>query len=324
MIDYALAVGSARLTERLFGTSLDVLRDVQGRRVGDILHDLRSPASDQTLAQAEALVTGWDTPPLTADVLARAPRLRLVVHAGGGTDHLFPDGYGDLTVLDVGDVNAVPVAEYTLAMILLANKETFRAQQLYRHRRTVVDREEEFPVAGNYDRTIGVISASRIGRLVIDHLESFPGLRTLLYDPHPSARTGVPPGIRRVDLDTLLASSDVVTVHAPVLPETHRMIGSRELALLRDGATLINTARGSLIDAGALEAELVSGRIRAILDVTDPEPLPPGSPLYDLPHVLLTPHMAGSVGTELRRMGAAVADHLTAAAHQRATLPAPR
>jgi phosphoglycerate dehydrogenase-like enzyme len=94
----------------------------------------------------------------------------------------------------------------------------------------------------------------------------------------------------------------VVSLHAPLLPETRHMLGARELALMPDGATLINTARGGLIDAAALEAELGRGRLFAVLDTTEPEVLPPHSPLYELPNVFLTPHIAGSLGRETERL----------------------
>jgi phosphoglycerate dehydrogenase-like enzyme len=104
-------------------------------------------------------------------------------------------------------------------------------------------------------------------------------------------------------VDDLCRRSDVVTVHAPALPETHHMLDARRLALLPDGALVINTARGSLIDTEALTEACATGRVSAILDVTDPEPLPAGHPLFGLPNVLFTPHLAGAQGRELRRLG---------------------
>jgi phosphoglycerate dehydrogenase-like enzyme len=108
----------------------------------------------------------------------------------------------------------------------------------------------------------------------------------------------------------VLRSVDVLSLHAPLLPETIGMIGARELALLRDGATLVNTARGALIDTDALTRECASGRLDAILDVTDPEPLPDDSPLYDLPNVSITPHISGSLGSETFRLTDAALDEL--------------
>jgi phosphoglycerate dehydrogenase-like enzyme len=117
-------------------------------------------------------------------------------------------------------------------------------------------------------------------------------------------------GVRLVELDVLALSSDVVTIHAPELSQTRHLFDGDRLALLPDGATLVNTARGSIVDTVALTKELVSGRLNAVLDVTDPDFLPAGSPLYDLPNVLLTPHIAGSLGNELARMAHAAMDEL--------------
>lgn len=106
-----------------------------------------------------------------------------------------------------------------------------------------------------------------------------------------------------MELDELVRRADVVSLHAPSLPETRQLIDQRRLALMRDGAVLINTARGALVDTDALTEELVSGRLDAVIDTTDPEVLPADSPLYELDNVLLTPHVAGSMGAETERMG---------------------
>jgi phosphoglycerate dehydrogenase-like enzyme len=116
--------------------------------------------------------------------------------------------------------------------------------------------------------------------------------------------------VRRVDLDALLATSDVVSLHAPALPSTERMVGAAELARMMNGATLINTARGVLVDHEALTAELRTGRISAVLDVTDPEPLPTGHPLLALPNCVVTPHLAGSQGSELGRLADLVIEEI--------------
>jgi phosphoglycerate dehydrogenase-like enzyme len=109
-------------------------------------------------------------------------------------------------------------------------------------------------------------------------------------------------GASLVPLREALQRSDILSLHAPELPQTRHMIGAAELRLLPDHATLINTARGSLVDTAALERECATGRIHAILDVTEPEPLPSDSILFDLPNVMLTPHLAGSMGSETQRL----------------------
>ena len=109
-------------------------------------------------------------------------------------------------------------------------------------------------------------------------------------------------GLERVLQIDKLREADVVSLHAPLLASTRGMIDARRLSLMRDGATLVNTARGAIVEGAALERELVSGRMSAVLDTTDPEQLPADSPLYQLPNVFLTPHVAGALGAETERL----------------------
>jgi phosphoglycerate dehydrogenase-like enzyme len=263
------------------------------------------------LPRADVLLTGWGCPRIGQRVLARAPRLRAIVHAAGTVkDHVTAACWErDLQVSSAAAANAVPVAEYTLAAILFANKRVFRLQRRYAETRAFTWGAREFPGLGNFRKTIGVVGASRIGRRVIELLRPFD-FDVQVYDPYLSAAEAVALGARSVALDDLLRTSDVVTLHAPAVAATKHVIDRARLALLRDGTTLINTARGWLVDGEALTAELVSGRIDAVIDTTEPEVLPPDSPLYDLPNVVLTPHIAGAMGTETQRMAALAIDEI--------------
>jgi phosphoglycerate dehydrogenase-like enzyme len=138
--------------------------------------------------------------------------------------------------------------------------------------------------------------------MVAERLRAFD-LQVLISDPYLTTAQAAELGAELVDNDTLFRRSDILSVHAPLIPETVGLVDARLLALLPDGAVLINTARGKIIDAEALIRECVSGRIDAVLDVTEPEPLPPDSPLLDLPNVFITPHVAGAVGNEIARLG---------------------
>ncbi len=276
-----------------------------------VVRDFADPAVAGVLAEAEVLLTGWGCPRLTAGVLARMPRLRTVVHAAGSVKHHVTDACWErgLTVASAAGANAVPVAEYTVAAILFSGKRVLHAAHVYREKRTWVNALDVIGGGGNHRHTVGVVGASRIGRRVVELLRPYD-MRILLHDPYVDGERVRALGAEPVPLDVLAARSDTVTIHAPELPETRHLFDRRRLALLRDGATLINTARGSLVDTAALTGELVSGRLNAVLDVTDPEVLPPDSPLYDLPNVLLTPHIAGSLGNELGRMAHAALDEL--------------
>lgn len=265
------------------------------------------PAISTRLADTEILITGWGCPPIDDAVLKAAPHLRAVVHTAGSVKgHLTPECWTrGLLVSSAADANAIPVAELTVAMILLTGKDVFGLRDRYRQDRTF-EPGEIIPGIGNYHRRVGIVGASRIGRRVMRLLAPFD-LTVSLTDPYmPSA----PPNVRLLALADLLRDSDVVSLHAPALPETHHLMNAQTLALIPDGGVLINTARGSLVDTDALVAELATGRINAVLDVTDPEPLPASSPLFELPNVFLTPHIAGSQGNELGRLGHTAADEL--------------
>ncbi|WP_436498771.1 hydroxyacid dehydrogenase [Actinokineospora sp. HUAS TT18] len=275
-----------------------------------IATDFATPAVAAVLGEVEVIVSSWGSPKIDAAVLDAAPRLRAVIHAAGSVRyHLTEDCWDrDIQVTSAAWVNAIPVAEYTLAAILFANKQVLRLSAEYKQRQRAADWLEMDGV-GNYRRTVGVVGASRIGRRVLALLAGHD-FDVLLYDPYVTESEAAALGARAVPLAELCAGSDVVTVHAPELPETRHLVNRDLLGLMRDGATLINTARGSLIDQDALIDELEAGRLHAVLDVTTPDVLPADSPLYQLPNVLLTPHIAGSLGGEMHRMADAAADEL--------------
>jgi len=257
------------------------------------------------LNEAEVIVSTWGMPAVDAAFLARTPRLRAICYAAGSvkafvTPALWERG---IAVSSAAPMNAVPVAEYTLAVILLANK---RFWNFMHHTRA----EAGVPEApGNYRRVVGVIGASMVGREVI-RLLHHTDLSIFLYDPFVDEDEAAGLGARKVELPELMAASDVVSLHAPNLPELRHMIDGEMLARVKDGATFINTARGALVDEAALLAELRTGRLYAVLDVTDPEPPAADSPFYTLPNVVYTPHIAGSMDAECERMADFAIDEL--------------
>ncbi|BEL06612.1 hydroxyacid dehydrogenase [Actinoplanes sichuanensis] len=262
-----------------------------------------SPAARAALADAEILISGWGAPRIDSGVLAAAPRLRAVVHAAGTVkrhvdEAVFEHG---IVVTSAAQANALPVAEFTMAALTLGAKAAFTRARRYAAPRPAggwpADRGP-----GLLGSTIGIVGASRIGRLVLERLRDIDAT-VLLADPHVTASQARSLGAELRDLDTLCAHSDLLSLHAPALPETRHLLDARRLALLPDGAVVINTARGALIDTAALVAECVTGRISALLDVTDPEPLPTDHPLFALDNVFITPHLAGAEGPEVRRLG---------------------
>ncbi len=261
---------------------------------------------DGWLPSVEVLLTGWGAPRLDRSVLDDAPALRAVVHSAGSVKELVaPEVWArGVQVATAAEANSVPVAEFTLATVLLSLKRAWLASARAAGALAgPVPTGSSGPEAvGAYGRTVGVVGASRIGRRVLALLRPLD-LSVLLYDPFVEAQEARALGAERVELDELVARADVTTLHAPAVPSTHHMIDARRLALMPDGATLVNTARGALVDHDALTQQVVAGRLHAVLDVTDPEPLPADSPLLHSPYAFVTPHVAGALGTELHRLG---------------------
>jgi phosphoglycerate dehydrogenase-like enzyme len=288
-----------------------VFGEAESARLGELLEiDMTDAATSlgalHEPSTIELLLTGWGVSRIAAGDLDALPALRAIVHWGGGIGLLDEEAAARaIRVSTARDANAIPVAEFTQAMITLAAKDALWLSRTYCAEQRFIPREAEAPNAGLYRRTVGIVGASAIGTLVIGRLAA-SDVDVLLYDPYATEETAARLGVELVgDLEDLARRSDMLSIHAPETPATAGMISRAVLAALPDGATVINTARGALIDQDALVAELQRGRLRAVLDVTDPDVLEPGHPLYTLPNVFLTPHLAGSMGVELRRLGEA-------------------
>lgn len=273
------------------------------------VEEFSSPDSLAVLAQADILITGWGCQRIDEAVLAAAPRLKYIFHAAGTVKSHISEACWErgIQVSTAADVNAIPVAEYTLAMILLANKNILQLGRLLHTSRAPVDPDAVFPLMGNYRKRVGIIGASKIGRHVLSLLKPFE-LEVVVADPFLDDAEAALLGVSRVSLEELAATSDVVSLHAPSLPSTLNLINADIIASFRPGATFINTARGELVDQDALLRRLETGDIYAVLDVTTPWELPADSGFYTNPNVLLTPHMAGSLGSELERLAATAVD----------------
>lgn len=263
-------------------------------------------------ADTEVLITSWGAPRLDAEVLEAMPNLRAVLHAAGSVHGLVSDELWErgITVTSAADANAIPVAEYTFAAIIMAGKRAFA--HAGQHGQAPWGRLVVEPTYGNVGRRIGIVGFSRTGRRVVRMLQQLEDVEVFVADPVVDPAAVAAAGASLVPLEAMLPCVDVLSLHAPSLPSTRGMIGARELASMQDGATLINTARGALVDHAALLFECRAGRLDAVLDVTDPEPLPATSELHRLPNVTITPHIAGSMGTEVRRLADSVLDDLEA------------
>lgn len=316
-LNVAFAMGSEQLREHVLPDRiLDALPSTIRIMSREPMTDFSSPKAEALLPDVHVLVTGWGAPRVDHDVLDRASRLKLVAHAAGSVKAVVaPDVWKrGIHVTTAADANAEPVAHFTLAMILLAGKQTFRSASALQDKQGAFRKNMTFdPMIGNNGRVIGIHSASRIGRRVIELLRPYP-FTVLLHHPSMTEERARNMGmdVELVSLDDLFARSDIVSTHAPSIEATRGVIGKRQFDLLRDGGTFVNTARPSVVDDAAMREEARNGRLTFILDVTAPEPLPTGDQLYALPNVFITPHIAGSLGNEIALMGASALDEVKA------------
>ena len=226
----------------------------------------------------------------TAEALGACPKLKLISIWGTGTDNVdLPAAAArGVTVTNTPGANAIAVAEHTVALMLAVAKQLVPADQAMRQGgwpRNLVPQLR--------GKRLGLVGTGLIGREVAAMARGL-GMEVVAWTFHPSARLADSLGLRYVELDELLRTSDIVSLHLRATPETRHFLGRARLAMLKPGAILVNTARGALIHEAALVECLQEKRIAcAGLDVFEAEPLPAGHPLLGLPNVLLTPHAAG-------------------------------
>ena len=222
-------------------------------------------------------------------VIEGLPRLRFLVRYGVGVDGIDLEAATErgIPVVNVPDYGTDEVANHAVAMLLALARKIARLDRQTRAGRWNVF--EAVPIRRFAGQTVGIVGCGRIGSRVARKLAGFD-VRLLASDPY---LTAFPPGVEPASLDRLLAESDHVTLHCPLTEETRHLIDARALAQIRATAVLINTARGGLVDTAALVDALREDRLAgAGLDVTEQEPLDPGSPLLRMDQVIVTPHAA--------------------------------
>jgi phosphoglycerate dehydrogenase-like enzyme len=259
-------------------------------------------------AQIEVIVTSWGMPRLTTGLLDLYPNLRAVFFGAGSvrafaTEESWKRG---VRIITAANANALPVAEYAFAQTILGLKRTWPQAAAVRATRRFA-RTGGTP-AGTYGSTVGLLALGHIGRLMAQRLQTLD-VNVIAYDPYVSPEDALTVGARLVPLDELFARSNVVSCHLPFIPETERMLRAEHFRALQPDAVFINTARGEVVAEPEMIAVLRERPdLLAVIDVTDPEPPVADSPLMELPNVVLTPHIAGSLGAECRRLGASIAD----------------
>ncbi len=258
------------------------------------------------LEEVEMIFTGWDGISLDKRVLDAAPNLKAVFFSGGSVRNMVSEEFWgrDILLTSAAAANAVPVAEFTFAQIILALKQAWpQSREVHRTREFPSYVAGEREMSGAFLTTVGIVSLGHIGRRVCEMLRMLE-VRVLAYDPFVTEQEANALGVELVSLAEMFRRSDVVSLHTPLIQETNGLITGSHIARMKSGATLINTARGAIInEPEMIEALRKRPDVFALLDVTLHDPLEKESPLYVLPNVFLTPHIAGSLGRECRRMG---------------------
>ncbi len=270
------------------------------------------------MATADALIVRNRTQ-VDVDLLAAAPRLKVVGRLGVGLDNIDTTACAarGIEVIPATGANALAVAEYVIGTAMLLLRGVYQSSSKVAEggwpRAALSDGRE---IAG---KVLGVVGFGGIGRLA-GRLGRALGMRVIGHDPQlqETSSIWVAEQTRGLPLDAVFAQSDVVTVHVPLTRETRGLVGAARLARMKPDAILINTARGGVVDEAEVAAALRAGKLGgAALDVFEREPLPAGSPLADCPNLLLTPHIAGVTRESNERVSSLVADKVAAALRAR-------
>ena len=264
------------------------------------------------LTDMEVLFSTWGFPIMTdEEIAAHLPKLKVVFYGAGSVQAFArPLIRNGVVVVSAWMANSVPVIEYTVAQILLANKGFFGASRLCSRdaasRKAATDHFNSF--RGNYDTPVGLIGLGAIGAGVAERLKDFR-LKVYAYDPYCSAEKAAALGVEPADLAFIFETCLTVSNHTPNIPATRGMLRYEHFSRMPKNGVFINTGRGAQVVEDDLIRALRDEPARtAVLDVTDPEPPVEGHPFYELENVVLTPHIAGSAGAECYRMGAYMAE----------------
>jgi D-3-phosphoglycerate dehydrogenase / 2-oxoglutarate reductase len=289
------------IAEKLAPSVLDVLGDeIEARHVDGT----DRPALLSAVADADALLVRSATK-VDAEVLAASTRLKVVARAGVGLDNVeVPAATArGVLVVNAPTSNIVSAAEHAVALLLALARRIPAADASLRGHEWKRGALSGVEIQG---KTVGVVGLGKIGQLFAQRLAAF-STELIAYDPYVSPARAAQLGIELVELDELLGRADIISIHLPKTPETRGLIGAEQLALTKPGVLIVNAARGGLIDEAALVDALREGRIGgAGVDVFVEEPNTT-SPLFELPNVVVTPHLGASTGEAQDRAGTDVA-----------------
>lgn len=260
----------------------------------------------ESIAGAEVALTTWAATPFTAKVLDACPDLKIIIHAAGSvkcfaTQEMIDRG---ITVCSGAHVNARPVAEFCLGMIFMALKDVPRLNNLLESEGPQGWWSMKETVDGGYYQTkIGLIGFGQISRALLQLLKPFD-FNVYVASGYVTEKEEQEYGFKKAEIDWIMANCDLVSLHSADVEKNWNQINADNLATMKKGARLINTARGRLVDEAALAEKLKTGDIWAYLDVTHPEPPAADNPFLTLPNCVLTPHISGTISHERARLGA--------------------
>ncbi len=265
------------------------------------LHNFEAHA--RSLREVEVIFSTWGMPRLEAQHLDRMPALKAIFFAAGSVKQFAePLLERNILLVSAWKVNAIPTSEFAFAQILLSMKGCFRNQREYRSPRDIY---LAYRGPGNYEESVALLGIGAIGTRVAKLLKKLE-VTVLACDPLLTRERAALLDVEPVTLEEAFSRAFVVSNHMPQLPDTEGILKAELFASMRPNATFINTARGGIVDEPGMIAVLKKRPdLQALLDVTDPEPPEINSPLFSLPNVFLTGHMAGATNNEVRRLGRA-------------------
>lgn len=280
----------------LFSESdIDLLNSIADvNPVEELPNEITQDYMIDVLRDADVAITCWGTPPFTDDMLRKLPKLRLIAHAAGSVKNLVPREFwtSGRRIFSNAPIIAEDVAQTALALILTSLKQLWQMNDATAEGKWTGGESGCFTTRRLDGLNVGLVGASLVGREMVKILKPFH-CNILMSDPYLCELEAHEIGVKPMELNEMMQVCDVLSLHAPANEDCRHMINKSNLSLLKDGALLVNTARGMLIDEEALIDVLRRGRISACLDVTDPEPPATDSPLRTMPNVVLTPHIAG-------------------------------
>jgi D-3-phosphoglycerate dehydrogenase len=290
---------------RLLGKEGEIVQNPYGRALGS--DELR-----QSLPDIDAALLGNDV--CDANVIEAARKLKVISRHGTGFDSIDIKAATEngIVVANTPGVNTTAVAEHTIALIFAILRRIPDADLSLKAKKWEALNFVGEELAG---KTLGVVGLGAIGKEVVKRAKAF-GARVLYADKIRDVDLERRLGLLFVPLESLLEESDIISIHVPLTPETRGLINRREIALMKKGAYLINTARGEIVDSDALADELQSGRLAgAALDVFDTEPPDFGSRLFNLKKIIMTPHIAAYTVEAMRKMDYVAAENITKVLH---------